>query len=78
MFRSQKWAVSFYWNAEYVRGREERKLEKVSGGMTMNNLEWLSSGEWQSQDSLAHLEICIIHVYGAWNIQPCSRHSYII
>lgn len=57
MFRSQKWAVSFYWNAEYVRVREERKLEKVSGGMTMNNLEWLSRGERQSQDSLAHLEM---------------------
>ena len=45
MFRIRKWNFSFYRNAEYVRVREERKLDSVSGGGTMNNLEQLYNGE---------------------------------
>ena len=44
MFRSRKWNFSFYRDAEYVRVREERKLDSVSE-QSWASLQWASLWE---------------------------------
>lgn len=64
----------FILECRVSKKRGERNQETLSGVVSMNSLDWNS---FPVESSRVETAWCI-HAYGTWNIQPHSRHLYII